>query len=197
MTNDDYFDRLYAENLDPWDLESSDYERRKLALLLAALPEPRYTSAFEPGCAIGVTTAALAPRCDRLLALDGSAAAVVQATARVAARASTRHVVIRKGRVPRDWPHARFDLIVLSELLYYLEASERARVADRVVDSLLPAGDVALVHWRHPFAEATTTGDTVHAELAQRFDRGGLTPLVDHVEEDFLLQVYRRTRPPQ
>ena len=39
----------------------------------------RYASAFEPGCSIGVLTAQLAPRCDRLLACDVAAAAVESA----------------------------------------------------------------------------------------------------------------------
>ncbi|MDX6307287.1 MAG: hypothetical protein QOI06_333 [Nocardioidaceae bacterium] len=188
MTSADYFDRLYDDNPDPWDLAASPYERRKLALLLAALPRPRYHNAFEPGCAIGVTTAALADRCDRLIAMDGAAAAVTQVRARV----SSPHVVVCSGRVPADWPDGRFDLIVISELLYFLDEEARLGVAARVGDSLLPGGDVIAVHWRHSFAEAPANGDLVHAELAARFRAAGLTLTVDHTEEHFLLQAYRR-----
>ena len=67
-----YFEALYAAAPDPWDFEGSDYERGKYAATLAALPQPRYARALEVGCSIGVLTALLAPRCDRLLAVwDG------------------------------------------------------------------------------------------------------------------------------
>jgi hypothetical protein len=45
-----YFDEIYRSDPDPWKFESSWYEERKYALTVAALPERRYRSAFEPGC---------------------------------------------------------------------------------------------------------------------------------------------------
>ena len=50
-------------------------------------------------------------------------------------------------QVPRDWPEGRFDLILLSEVVYYLDAADAARLADRVAGSLAPGGHVELVHW--------------------------------------------------
>jgi hypothetical protein len=69
-----YFDNVYAADSDPWKFASSAYERDKYAATLAAFPKPRYASAFEIGCSIGVLTSALAPRCDALLAVDAAAA---------------------------------------------------------------------------------------------------------------------------
>lgn len=183
----DYFDGLYADRDDPWDLSSSRYERRKRELLLASLPRLRYRSGFEPGCALGVTTAELAGRCDRLLAMDCAAAAVDQARARV--QSSAPHVRVTRGFVPGDWPEGSFDLVVLSELLYYLDHADRLDVAARTIASLAPDGDVAAVHWRHGFAEAASTGDEVHAELVERLSAAGLSVRVDHVEDDFRLLV--------
>ena len=80
-----YFDALYAASPDPLDFETSPYEAEKYAATLAALPRPRYRRALEVGCAIGVLTALLAPRCDALLALDGAEAALDRARRRVAA----------------------------------------------------------------------------------------------------------------
>lgn len=192
MTESGYFDALYAASADPWDLASSLYERRKLALLMGSLPALRYRSAFEPGCAIGVTTVALAGRCDRLLSMDGAAAAVTQASARIAVRGLAERVSVVRGLVPADWPDGSFDLLVLSELLYYLDADARLAVASRAAESLAPGGDIAAVHWRPGFAEAETTGDQVCEELLERLGERGLRVIVDHVEEEFRLLVFRR-----
>ena len=65
-----YFDEMYRSDPDPWQFESSWYEERKYALTVAALPDRRYRSAFEPGCSVGVLSSLLAERCDHLLATD-------------------------------------------------------------------------------------------------------------------------------
>ena len=53
-------------------------------------------------------------------------------------------------------------------------------------------GTLLAVHWRHPVADYPQTGDDVHAALAAQ---PGLGRLVEHVEEDFRLEVYLRTPP--
>jgi hypothetical protein len=49
--------------------------------------------------------------------------------------------------VPAEWPAGSFDLIVLSEVVYYLDAGDVVRLADRVRGSVEPGGHVLLVHW--------------------------------------------------
>ena len=83
MSTQDKLTRLYDESPDPWGFETSWYERRKYALTLASLPRERYTSAYEPGCSIGVLTRLLADRCDSLLASDIIPRAVEAASRRV------------------------------------------------------------------------------------------------------------------
>ena len=51
-------------------------------------------------------------------------------------------------QVPRQWPNEGFDLIVLSEVLYFLSPADIAATADHVVATLEPAGIVLLVNWR-------------------------------------------------
>jgi SAM-dependent methyltransferase len=141
---DDYFAGIYASDPDPWRFTTSSYERDKYAATLAALPRARYRSAFEPACSIGVFTRALAERCERLLATDLVPAAVQAAQARCADRP---HVAIRQGAVPADWPEGRFDLIVLSEFLYFLAPPDLAELVRRVGEAVEPGGDMVLVHW--------------------------------------------------
>jgi hypothetical protein len=50
-------------------------------------------------------------------------------------------------QVPDEWPDQRFDLIVLSEVLYFLSPSDVDRCARRAVDSLLSGAKVLLVNW--------------------------------------------------
>ena len=115
------FEKLYAANSDPWNYTSSDYERQKHASTLNSLSRHRYSSALEIGCSIGVMTKLLAERCDRLLSVDVVERALQQARQRCAAET---HVEFVQMRVPEDWPQGSFDLIVISEILYYLSAAE-------------------------------------------------------------------------
>ena len=182
MTDISYFEQLYADSDDPWQLAEKHYEHRKYDLTLAALPRPRYGRAFEPGCSIGVLTRLLAGRCDELVATDP----VDRALERARSTVDAPHVAFARGRVPDDWPEGAFDLNVLSELLYYLSPSERLEVRAAAVRSLAPQGHLVLVHWRHPFEVATCTGDEAHAEMRLGDD---LVPVVEHLETDFRLDV--------
>ncbi|MDO9379683.1 MAG: SAM-dependent methyltransferase [Nocardioidaceae bacterium] len=185
MTGPDYFDRVYADAADPWRLASSAYEHRKYAATLAALDRDRYGRVFEPGCSVGVLTAMLAERTDDLVAWDRSAVAVEQA--RVRAPGATVSV----GVVPGEWPSGRFDLVVLSELVYYLDHHARARVLEQLVGCLAEGGEVLAVHWVHPFEEAETDGPTVHRELRAV---AGLEPVVHRDDPDYELDLLRLTR---
>ena len=142
--SEDYCAGIYASDPDPWRFTSSAYERDKYAATLAALPQVRYRSAFEPACSIGVFTHALAARCDRVLATDLVPAAVDATRARCADRAN---VAVRQGALPADWPEGRFDLIILSEFLYFLAPLDLAALVHRVGGAIEPGGDMVLVHW--------------------------------------------------
>ncbi|MCJ2066626.1 nodulation S family protein [Methylobacterium sp. J-088] len=167
----DYFAGIYASDADPWRFTSSDYERDKYAATLAALPRARYRSAFEPACSIGVFTHALAGRCDRLFATDLVPSAVDAASARCADRPN---VEIRQGAVPADWPEGRFDLIVLSEFLYFLAPPDLAVLVLRIGDAIEPGGDIVLVHWLG-VTDYPQSGDAVaEAVIAQAAPFAGL-----------------------
>lgn len=184
MTDPGYFAQMYAGSDDPWHLDDNPYEQRKYALTVASLPRDRYRRAFEPGCSIGLLTALLAPRCDELVATD----AVPEPLAAARTRVPADHVRFAQSALP-DWPSGELDLVVLSEVLYFLSADVRAQVLAHVVRSLSPDGHVVLVDWRHPFAEAACTGDEAHAEFRAS---PGLARVVDHVEVDFRLEVLAR-----
>ncbi|MFM0734429.1 class I SAM-dependent methyltransferase [Paraburkholderia sediminicola] len=183
-----YFNELYTSSDDPWNLREGWYERRKRSLTLALLPRPRYLNAFEPGCAIGELTAELATRCDALLAADLHETAVRLARERVADMPQVR---VEQRTVPHEWPTEAgpFDLIVISEFAYYLDAADLETLAARIAASLTPDGTLLACHWRRPFAEALESADTAHA----LFDaRCGLSRLAHHDEADLLIDVWSR-----
>lgn len=183
MTAHEYFEQMYEDSADPWSLSERIYERRKYDLTVASLPRQHYRRAFEPGCSIGMLTAKLATRCDDLIAIDSIAAPLAEAGRRAP------DATFRVGTMPTDWPEGTFDLIVISELLYYLSAADRKATLDRAIESLELGGHLVAVHWRHNFEVATCNGDTVHEELLARPQ---WQPVVQHLERDFRLEVVER-----
>jgi SAM-dependent methyltransferase len=180
-----YFESLYAEHEDPWGFRTRWYEQRKYALTLAALPEPRFGAALEVGCSIGVLTAQLAGRCDALTAIDASERALAAARTRV-----PDTVTLVRGSVPADWPAGTYDLVVLSEVAYYLDPDDLTGLLDQVATDLAPDGFVLACHWRHPVADYPQTGDAVHEAMGDRW------PRVSRVEDpDFLLDVFHPAGP--
>lgn len=179
-----YFEALYAESADPWGFTSRWYEQRKYALTMAALPRQRYRRGFEPGCSIGVLSVLLAQRCDALLATDVAPAAVARARERLAGYDGA---AVDRLAVPLEWPAGRFDLVVLSEIGYYLSPGDLEILRDRSVASLEPGGTLLAVHWRHEVPDYPLRGDAVH-------DLIGASPqlhrLVRHEESDLLLEVF-------
>jgi SAM-dependent methyltransferase len=184
-----YFEALYAASGDPYALRTRWYEQRKRAVLLAALPRQRYANAYEPGCGVGELTAALAPRCDALLASDFSARALAAARERTAA---LRNVRIEQHALPGDWPPGRgiFDLIVLSELGYFLDADAMRQVALRCRQALAEGGTLVACDWLPGFTQRALPTREVHALLAGI----GLPRLVLHEEDDFVLQLWSSDR---
>lgn len=188
-----YFEAMYRDDADPYRVRTRWYEARKRAVLLSALPVRRFRCADEPGCGAGELTAELAARCDRLLASDFQPAAVASAQQRTAA---WRHVKVVQHRLPQDWPasdddvtdpwRGPFDLIVLSEVGYFLNAAEMTAVAAHCRASLAPDGTLVACDWRPEFRERSLSTHAVHRSLAGL----GLSTLVRHEEADFLLQVW-------
>lgn len=175
----DYFEQLFAEHGDPWQFETSDYEAAKYDRTLAALPRPHYPAALEVGCANGVLTRRLAPRCDDLLAVDVSDTALAKARARCADQPQVR---LARLQLPGERPDGQFDLIMLSEVVYYWDRDDVGRAADWLRGALPSGGDLLLVHWigetDYPLsgddaveALGIGLGDAVEAIGAERHER--------------------------
>lgn len=189
-TGADYFESMYADEQDPWGFDSRWYERRKYALTLAALPERHYRRGLEAGCANGALTELLATRCDELYAFDLVEAAAERATERVSA---LPHVHVLQAQYPSYWPHEQGDLVVWSEIAYYLSEESADRAITGLERWLEPGGTLVAVHY---------TGETNYArrgsEIGPWLDAVGfLHRITSLVDEEFELGVWRRsTEPP-
>jgi SAM-dependent methyltransferase len=172
----EHFERLAREAADPWDYATSDYEQGKYRQTLDYLPE-RTGRTLELGCSVGVFTAMLAPRCDRLVAVDFSPTALARARARLG---DAENVKLLQLRLPEEMTSGPFDTIVCAEILYYWSAELVRDGLRRIEAALAPGGTLLAVHWRHPDPRRELIGDDVHemldAETSLALDASRTTP---------------------
>ena len=69
--------------------------------------------------------------------------------------------------MPEQWPDGAFELILLSEVIYYLSREDVGRLASRVTHSLSKGGSVILVHWTGP-TNYPLSGDEAAALFIER-----------------------------
>ena len=181
----DYFENLYARGADPWNFSGSPYERAKYDATLAALPRRDYASALEPGCSIGVLTRRLAGVAGKLLALDTSERALGQARD---ALADQPHVAFMQAHLPEGEWDGRYDLIVLSEVLYYLAAPALDMLARRLRQVACADADIIAVHWTGP-TDYPLTADAAVARFRANF--GPLQELQHHRHAHYRLDLWR------
>ena len=185
-----YFDAVYAADPDPWRFETSAYEATKYADTVDALGDRRFASAFEIGCSIGVLTRSLATRCELLLAVDISEAALRQARQRCT---DLPQVELLRIDVAQEFPQRRFDLVVMSEVGYYWSRPDLERVLERIEASLLPGGLLLLVHWTPVVADYPLRGDDVHdAALGRATATGEMRPVSGWRRENYRLDLLER-----
>ena len=183
-----YFEEVYRANPDPWNFTASPYEAAKYQATLEALPNAHYPDAFEAGCSIGVLTAQLASRCGQLLSVDVSDQALQQARERCA---NLPNVRFEKRHLPAQFPDATFDLILVSEVGYYLSMADLLTFREQCISQLKPAGQLLLVHWTPFVHDYPLTGDQVHAAFLERTG-ADLRHLAARREERYRLDLFEK-----
>ena len=149
-----YWEHFFRET-DPWDYGSA-YEQEKYAFQLELLPDGPIETALELACAEGRFTERLAPRVKRLIATDISATALARAAQRCKEHGNTQfqRLDLAADPLPRE-----LDLIVCSEVLYYLDdEAELRRVAERLAAALRPGGSLITAHALKLKDDMTSTG---------------------------------------
>jgi peptidoglycan/xylan/chitin deacetylase (PgdA/CDA1 family) len=149
-----HWDAFFQQD-DPWSYDSA-YEREKYAVQIELLPAVPIERALEVACAEGHFTRSLAPRVRRLLATDVSATALGRAAERCR---SASNVVFQRLDLLSDPIPGPMDLIVCSEVLYYLrDERELRQVIDKLVAALAPGGSIVSAHAMVLRDDPTQTG---------------------------------------
>jgi len=185
-----YFDDVYHNNEDPWDFEKSEYERRKFQATIDVLTRNNYANAFEIGCSIGVLTEKLAFKCTKLLAVDISNSPIENARKRLM---NYPNVSFQKMIVPEEFPDGMFDLIIMSEVGYYLSMPDLEKARDLILQHLSPGGQLVLVHWTPVVHDYPLTGDQVHDFFLNISGDGQpLKVLYNKREEKYRINVFEK-----
>ncbi len=180
------FEERYRAQPDPWGYTTSDYERGKYQATLAACGDGSFSHALELGGSIGVFSELLAPRCERLTTIDAAPTAVAAARRRLASFPNVRTLV---GSIPDAVPDHEFDLVVASEILYYLSTTELAGTLTRLRSQMVGGARLVAVHWRPPGQERPLDADQVHRLL---HEQPWLRSVVSGATDDYLLDVLER-----
>ncbi|MFW7266456.1 class I SAM-dependent DNA methyltransferase [Gluconacetobacter sp. Hr-1-5] len=184
------FDRLYAGDIDPWKFRSSAYEKGKYRATMEALPRPRYALAIEAGCSIGELTRLLSRRCDHVIGLDVSSVALDASARRNADRPN---ITFRCGELPGAWPAGSpVDLIVLSEVLYFLSPDEIEDLADRIAANWCPDGHCVLVNYLGPTAEALQGAEAADLFISAMTALPGIRSTVRMTKDRYRLDLLTR-----
>ena len=182
--NASHWDRWYA-TADVASLEANPREQRKFELTLEAVGREPIGRALEIGCGPGSSAPCSLGGARSSLALIFSTVAVAAANARLAAISNARAEV---GSLPDHVPEGPFDVVVCSDVLYYLSAADLRAALARIQSVLAPGGAFIAVHHRHDIG-LPSGGDQVHLQL-----RDQLGPLheADLGDEVFAIDRFRR-----
>ncbi|MDC9810824.1 MULTISPECIES: trifunctional glycosyltransferase/class I SAM-dependent methyltransferase/polysaccharide deacetylase [Rhizobium] len=161
---EEYWEHIF-ERPDPWNYLSV-YEQVKYAQTLSLIPEGTET-ALELACAEGIFTEKLAPKVGRLTATDISQRAIDRAVERCRGHDNVEFRVLDFAR--QDLPPEQ-DLVICSEVLYYMKDEEMlAEVCRKIAAAVKPGGCLITAHphlrrdepartgfdWGHPFGVGT------------------------------------------
>lgn len=188
----DGFETKFKVSSDPWNYRTSAFEAMKRRILLRACGPQRLGRGLELACAIGENSRALAARCLTLVATDGAPTALE--TARRLTPNDAR-IDYRHGVLPGGIPGGPFDLIVVSEIAYYLSPRDLAALGQRMMQALAPGGRIVVLHHVVPFDDAAQLPALAQARLCRMFARSMLRVL-DQRHGRYAVAAFRgRVRP--
>lgn len=181
------FDDLYRADPDPFAVGSRWYEQRKIAAALAALTRPGYRQAWDSAAGTGHLALELSARCHGVLATDASEVAISRLRG-VSAPALPDHVAVQRSALPDLPDQARSaDLIVVSEVLYYLDDRDRAATLRMLCGR---EAEILSVQWRHHPEDTHLSGADAARELDLALTGAAFTRAVWHEDTHFVLSVH-------
>lgn len=152
-TREDYWESIF-DRVDPWEYRN-DYETFKYDQTLDLIREIPIATALEIACAEGEFTRRLAAHAGHVLATDIAPTAVARAAE---ACADLNNCAFQRLDLLTEDPPASYDLIVASEVLYYLEPDALAAFTEKVSRHLNPGGIFLTAHGNLLVDEPDCTG---------------------------------------
>ena len=184
----EYFNKVYAANEDPWDFETSEYEAKKYLATIEALPKKKFANALEIGCSIGILTRLLSLKCESLLATDVSQIALDKAILNCE---KIENVTFKKAKFPQELPQGPFDLIVVSEVAYYLSQEDWNLAMEKFLNINTEDATILLCHWLPVVHDYPQTGDEVHDSFSE-FMNGKMKNIFETRAENYRIDVWEK-----
>ncbi len=187
----DHFSRLYGDGRDFWGVRDRPYEVAKREAAAAFLGGWRGARGLELGCGEGFLSARLL-RAGTVGAIVG-----IDLDPGIVARARQTHgslegAAFRQGRMPEDFPDAPFDLLVVSEMLYFLDEREIAGLVERATQAAGPGALCLLVNYLGP--TGTPLGGDAAADFLRACAAGRWRPVrQERRSEGFRLDLLQRS----
>ncbi|MCM4157334.1 bifunctional PIG-L family deacetylase/class I SAM-dependent methyltransferase [Gramella sp. AN32] len=187
---ENYFDRLYENNPDPWNFKESPYEHEKYKVSVEALGNAKFKNALELGCSIGVQTKLLSQLSEKLLAIDINSTAIEMAKKTCLGIDNIRFKV---EDITKTFPQGSFDLITCCEMAYYLSMEELQNLFRNIEENLVDGGKFLMVHWTGFVPDYPLTGEIVHHEFERFILKNGLFQEIEQQEtQNYILQVWQK-----
>ncbi len=152
--------KLFKAKVDPWNYQNEwnqERYRREGEMLDAVSNGELFSSALEIGCAEGLFTEKLAPRCRSLISVDTSGVALDRARQRTV---GYPHVRFAQWDLLRDPPPGQFDLVVAVHVLDCYRGRRILRTARaKLVDCLKSGGYLLMGSVHRPGVSGRTWWD--------------------------------------
>lgn len=158
----DGFAAKFAGDADPWRTWTDPDEALKRRAILHAMPPGRAGRVLELGAGNGSNSVALARRALRLDATEATSEGTRLVAAALGGGRRARAIRLA---VPAPAPRARYDAIVVAELLYYLSPRDMALLARQVRRRLRPGGTLVLAHHVRTFYDFAQHAAGIHARF--------------------------------
>lgn len=166
----EHLHKLYSSTDDPWHFRTSAYEQGRFESIVACLKRSCYGEILEIGCGNGELGRHLSQKTLRYVGLDASPTAL-----------ETASRVVPQGEflerfLPCELPAGQFELVVISEILYFLDKSGIASLAAQLY-SRWPSAEFLCVNYLGPSGNAiqgsealkvfgdTLVGDCLHTVM--------------------------------
>lgn len=184
------FEAKFAGDDDPWSTWTDRDEAVKRAAILHALGPGPWGRVLELAAGNGSNSRPLSRHALRLDATEATAAGTALVARAVADRAPRARAL--QLAVPAAPPRARYDTVVVAELLYYLDRRTMRRLARQVARLLAPGGTLVLAHHRITFYDFRQHADGIQRRFLEQTGVAWRVRLVRRTARWIVLSCRRR-----